>query len=46
MTSLEDGLYLRVREMINGPKPLPLNSGFSEQCAYRALGIYNHFRNE
>lgn len=41
MTSLEDGLYLRVREMINGPKPLPLNSGFSEQCAYRALGIYN-----
>lgn len=41
MTSLESGLYLRVDEMDNGPKPLPLQSGFSVGSAYRALGLYN-----
>jgi hypothetical protein len=41
MTTLETALYLRVEEMDNGPKPLPLKSGFSEGRAYRALGIYN-----
>ena len=41
MTLLEPGLYLRVEEMLNGPKPLPLQSGFSKGRAYRALGLYN-----
>lgn len=41
MTFLEPGLYLRVEEMDNGPKPLPLKSGFSVGRAYRALGLYN-----
>lgn len=41
MTLIEPGLYLRVEEMPNGPKPTPLNSGFSSDRAYRALGIYN-----
>ena len=41
MTQLESGLYLRVQELDNGPKPLPLLSGFSTECAYRALGLYN-----
>ncbi len=41
MTLIEPGLYLRVEEMENGPKPLPSVSGFSTGCAYRALGLYN-----
>ncbi|MBY0268652.1 MAG: hypothetical protein K2X06_02110 [Burkholderiales bacterium] len=41
MIFLESGLYLRVEEMENGPKPLPLNSGFSTFRAYRALGVYS-----
>ena len=41
MTLLEPGLYLRVEEMLNGPRPLPLQSGFSKGSAYRALGLYN-----
>ena len=41
MTLLEPGLYLRIEELENGPKPLPLKSGFSEGRAYRALGLYN-----
>ncbi len=41
MIFLEPGLYLRVEEMEGGPKPLPLNSGFSMRRAYRALGLYS-----
>lgn len=41
MIALETGLYLRVEEMENGPRPLPLQSGFSLRRAYRALGIYS-----
>lgn len=41
MIFLEPGLYLRVEEMRNGPKPLPLQSGFSALRAYRALGLYS-----
>ena len=36
MTLLEPGLYLRVQELDNGPKPLPLQSGFSAGRVYRA----------
>lgn len=41
MTSLESGLYVRIEELENGPKPFPLVSGFSASHAYRALGLYN-----
>ena len=41
MTSFESGLYVRIQELENGPKPLPLQSGFSLTYAYRALGLYN-----
>ncbi|WP_133623570.1 hypothetical protein [Erwinia sp. LJJL01] len=41
MIWLEQGLYLRVKELENGPRPLPLLSGFSMDTAYRALGCYN-----
>lgn len=41
MLWLESGLYLRVKEMENGPRPLPLQSGFSTDMAYRALGCFN-----
>lgn len=41
MIFFEHGLYLRVEEIPNGPKPLPLGSGFSITKAYRALGLYN-----
>ena len=41
MIFFEPGLYLRVEELENGPKPFPLQSGFSVGCAYRALGLYN-----
>jgi hypothetical protein len=37
----EQGLYLRVEELENGPRPLPLRSGFSREIAYRALGVFN-----
>ena len=41
MISLENGLYLRVQELPNGPKPFPLQSGFNLDTAYRALGLFN-----
>lgn len=39
--TLENGLYLRVQELAGGPTPFPLRSGFSEDMAYRALGLFN-----
>ena len=41
MIFFEPGLYLRVQELENGPKPFPLQSGFTLESAYRALGLYN-----
>ena len=41
MLWLEQGLYLSVEEMENGPRPLPLQSGFNMGTAYRALGCFN-----
>jgi hypothetical protein len=41
MTPFESGLYLRVEELGGGPKPLPLQSGFSLGPAYRAREIDN-----
>ncbi|QIP56604.1 hypothetical protein [Hafnia alvei] len=41
MIWFEQGLYLRVEELENGPLPLPLRSGFSREIAYRALGVFN-----
>ena len=41
LITLENGLYLRVQELLNGPKPFPLQSGFNPDTAYRALGMFN-----
>lgn len=41
MLWLEQGLYLRIEELDNGPRPLPLQSGFSAGTAYRVLGCFN-----
>ena len=41
LIALENGLYLRVQELPNGPKPFPLQSGFNPDTAYRALGLFN-----
>ncbi|WP_426816855.1 hypothetical protein ACP3TC_16595 [Winslowiella sp. 2C04] len=41
MLWLEQGLYLRVQQLENGPRPLPLLSGFSSDFAYRAIGCFN-----
>lgn len=41
MLTLETGIYLRIEELNDGPKPLPLSSGFNKNTAYRALGMFN-----
>lgn len=41
MLTLQEGLFLRVQELDNGPTPFPLKSGFNVQTAYRALGMFN-----
>ena len=41
MIDYERGLYIRIQELDNGPRPLPLNSGFSRDRSYRVLGLYN-----
>lgn len=42
MIYLEPGLYLRVQQAFQRPPhPLPLESGFSADVAYRALGIHS-----
>ena len=41
MLHLEKHIYLRVEQLPNGPKPLPLDSGFNNETAYRALGMFN-----
>ncbi len=41
MIYLEPGLYLRVQQLAQRPHPLPLDNGFSDDYAYRALGIHS-----
>ena len=41
MIYIEPGLYLRVQQAPLRPHPLPLESGFSKDVAYRALGIHS-----
>lgn len=41
MLTLQEGLFLRVQELENGPTPFPLRSGFNADTAYRALGMFN-----
>lgn len=41
MLTLENGLYLRIEQLKDGPKPLPLSSGFNTETAYRSLGMFN-----
>jgi len=39
--SFSDGLFMVVNQCPKAPGPFPLNSGFSDEHAYRVLGIYN-----
>jgi hypothetical protein len=41
MIHLEPGLYLRVEQFGEKLHPLPLQSGFGVDKAYRALGVYS-----
>ena len=41
MIHLEPGIYVRIHELPGRAHPLPLQSGFSECRAYRALGLYS-----
>jgi hypothetical protein len=41
MLTLDTNLFLRISQLDNGPRPLPLESGFSIHTAYRALGMFN-----
>ncbi|TXK23412.1 hypothetical protein FVQ98_17155 [Ottowia sp. GY511] len=42
MLTLETGIYMRVEQLPSGaPTPLPLQSGFNTETAYRALGMFN-----
>lgn len=41
MLWLEQGLYVRIEQLEEGPRPLPLRSGFCTRNAYRVLGCYN-----
>lgn len=42
MIYLEPGLYVRVQQLARRPPhPLPLESGFSVDVAYRALGVHS-----
>ena len=38
---IENGVYVRIQELTNGPLPLPLKSGFNAETAYRAIGMFN-----
>jgi hypothetical protein len=41
MLTLDTHLFLRISQLENGPRPLPLESGFSVGTSYRALGMFN-----
>lgn len=38
MIAFTKGLYVRIHQNDGGPRPLPLDSGFSNDCAYLVLG--------
>lgn len=40
MVYIELGLYVRIEQLKNGPKPEPLLSGFSHGIAYRVMGLH------
>ncbi len=41
MIAFEHGLYVRIKELAEGPQPRPLSSGFNLETAYRVLGIHS-----
>lgn len=41
MIYLEPGVYVRVQQLADKAHPLPLQSGFSPDTAYRALGLHS-----
>ena len=38
---IEKDLYVRIRQLHDAPHPLPLKSGFSNDVAYRVLGLHS-----
>lgn len=38
---IESGVYVRIQELAEGPLPKPLDHGFNQDTAYRAIGLYN-----
>lgn len=40
MIVIEPALYIRIEQLSEGPRPLPLRSGFSSNVGYRTLGFY------
>ena len=41
MLTIDQNIFLRICELPNGPRPLPLESGFNAHTSYRALGMFN-----
>lgn len=41
MIYLEPGVYVRIEQLEGRAHPLPLQNGFTEGVAYRALGLFN-----
>lgn len=41
MLSIDLKLFVRIEQLENGPRPLPLDSGFNLTTAYKTLGMYN-----
>lgn len=40
MITIEPGLFVRIEQLRDGPKPEPLRNGFSHNVAYRVLGVH------
>lgn len=41
MLAIDLKLFVRIEQLDNGPRPLPLDSGFNRSTAYKTLGMYN-----
>lgn len=41
MLTVDLDLYMRIEQLPNGPRPLPLESGFNTETAYKTLGLFN-----
>lgn len=41
MVYIEPGVYVRIQQLAGKAHPLPLESGFNRETAYRALGLHS-----